>query len=235
MTSLQCNAYNVDIAKKFGVLSAVLLSAIDRATENAKASKKYDDEKGVIICDNSIYSITGLCDNEKKTAISELTSCGALEIIPVEGHKDKYYYKIMPDRVCNNPFNDLFAMPTETKKKKGITKTQAHINMLKGKIFTDSPLLQQAYCDWIDSVYEMKKGVISAQSVTIQQDELYKYASGNVDKMVDILKIATVNGYRNIEWAINRYAEANGKNTSYAFANYSDIKSDGRNSVDEVF
>lgn len=240
MTSLQCNAYNVDIAKKFGVLSAVLLSALDRATENAKSTNKYDEEKGVVVCRNSIHCITGLSDEERSRAENILTTYGAVEIIPVKGTSDKSYYKIIPDRVCGKDavsFEDLFSEPVTEKKtrKKGETKTQAHINMLKGKIFTDVPVLQQAYCDWIDSVYEMKKGIISVQSIQIQQDELYKYANGDADKMVEILKIATVNGYRNLEWAINRYAETQGKKGSYSFASYSDIKSDGANSVNEVF
>ena len=68
--------------------------------------------------------------------------------------------------------------------------------------------------------------------VDLAQKDLDKF-SLDVDKKIEIMKIAIKSGYREIQWAIDKYNSSNKVNNN--FANYSDIKSTGEKVVDEVF
>ena len=61
------------------------------------------------------------------------------------------------------------------------------------------------YCDWIDGVYANPKGFLSIRAIKIAQDTVDKFADHDLDKALQLINIATVNGYRDMNWAIEQY------------------------------
>ena len=108
-----------------------------------------------------------------------------------------------------------------------------HIDYLKQGVTLDNQNLKQYIFDWIDAIYTNPKGFISEQGLNLAINELIDYSNNNISIMIDILKIAIKNGYRDITWAIQNYNRNN--NTNNNFVQYSNIKSDWSNIVDEAF
>ena len=84
------------------------------------------------------------------------------------------------------------------------TKAEAIKDTLKDNITTTNEELRAAYSDWIDSVYAKdgwmsKKAVVSAQGVV---DDFSKF---DLDVALKVVEIASINGYRDMSWAVNTY------------------------------
>lgn len=87
--------------------------------------------------------------------------------------------------------------------KKG-TKAEAIRDNLKTNIVTTNEELVEAYSDWIDAVYA-KDGWMSKKSVVCAQNVVDTFSNRNLDVALKVIEIATINGYRNMEWAVNSY------------------------------
>ena len=57
--------------------------------------------------------------------------------------------------------------------------------------------------DWVDGVYARPNGFLSKSSIKIFQDTLNSYTQGDLDLALRVVQIATVQGYRDCQWAIN--------------------------------
>jgi len=60
-----------------------------------------------------------------------------------------------------------------------------------------------AYQDWVDGVYANPKGFLSKSAIQVFQRTIDEYAKGDLDLALKLIEIATVNGYRDANWAIN--------------------------------
>ena len=65
---------------------------------------------------------------------------------------------------------------------------------------------------WIESVVSKTKW-ISPKTVEAAQDAIDEYSHRNLDIALDILKIATANGYVDMIWAIKIYEQYSNMNT----------------------
>ena len=81
------------------------------------------------------------------------------------------------------------------------------IEALKQGLNISNSELLEAYKGWIDGVYSNPKGFLSKRSIEIFQNQLNDYTKGDLDVALAILDIATVNGYRDVTWAITKYEE----------------------------
>lgn len=102
-------------------------------------------------------------------------------------------------QIVNQPIKEKSAKPTKAEKRELVNK-----NRLKAYVRTTNSELRDAYAKWIDSVFA-KQGWMSDAAVIIAQDEVDKYTDRDLDLALEILKIAAINGYRDITWAINYY------------------------------
>ena len=80
---------------------------------------------------------------------------------------------------------------------------QQYINMLKNSIECSNYELLTALRDWVDGVYARPNGFLSKSSIKIFQDTLNSYTQGDLDLALRVVQIATVQGYRDCQWAIN--------------------------------
>lgn len=85
------------------------------------------------------------------------------------------------------------------------TKQETIIENLKAHIECDNDELKKAYEGWIDGVYANPKGFLSNRAIEIFQETVDNFANHNLDLALTIIDIASVNGYRDANWAINLY------------------------------
>lgn len=233
MLYLRTVSYSLCVAQKFGVNCAVMLSFIDNSLANGITALSRDD----------IFNNTGVDADKQKEVEEVLTECGVLTVTRFSNRADKNYYKIEEQRLVSALSEKSLAeivlgdsaKVTESEKTsaKRITQKSQLVEKLKRSIKTSDPIVRQYMCDWIDAVHASPKGYLSVQGVTISEQELSAY-SASQEVQIAILKIAIVNSYRDLTWAIQRY-EKDHSATGNNFVKYSDIKSDGSDSSDEVF
>ena len=85
---------------------------------------------------------------------------------------------------------------------------QQYINMLKNSIECSNYELLTALRDWVDGVYARPNGFLSKSAIKIFQDTLNNYTQGDLDVALRIVQIATVQGYRECQWAINMFEDS---------------------------
>ena len=88
---------------------------------------------------------------------------------------------------------------------------QQYINMLKNCIECSNYELLTALRDWVDGVYARPNGFLSKSAIKIFQDTLNNYTKGDLDVALRIVQIATVQGYRECQWAINMFEDSERK------------------------
>lgn len=121
-----------------------------------------------------------------------------------------------------------------------LTKEEVLTQNLKAKITCTNPELNIAYMDWIDAVMA-KQHWMSAKAVTSAQELIDTYTNRNLDLALKLLNIASINGYRDIQWAINVYekdirSQVNFTKTDYTIPNSTKRTASTKEDVsDEVF
>lgn len=75
---------------------------------------------------------------------------------------------------------------------------------LKANLRVQNTELRQAYEGWIDAIYD-KQGWMSVKCVTVAEDTVDEFSGRNLDIALKLLEIASIHGYRDIQWAINMY------------------------------
>lgn len=94
---------------------------------------------------------------------------------------------------------------TKIKNRSGrATKAEAIKTELKNNITVTNDELYDAYCNWIEAVYD-KEGWMSKQAVISAQATVDDFSKRDLDVALRLLEIASINGYRDIQWAINVY------------------------------
>ena len=86
-----------------------------------------------------------------------------------------------------------------------LSQRQMQINNLKDCISCSNYELLTALRNWVDGVYANPRGFLSKTSIQAFQDTLNNYTKGDLDLALRIVKIATIQGYKDCIWAINLY------------------------------
>lgn len=212
-------SYNVSIAKKIGVVCAILVSVID--------SSIMEDDK-VMLSREYIFNRSGIDEQAQEEAEEKLKSIGVLKIRKSRGSDDKNYYTLNYEKLgetfCSPDSAVESLVSVKTPKQKKMTKKEAVIVGLKRSVSGDiDPVIKQYIFDWIDSVIE-SGNYLTKQSVSINIKQLIEFSKNQKD-LIDVLQIATKNSYRDLSWAMDRVkkssiVEKSGRN----FANYPSIK-----------
>lgn len=243
MITIRSNSYNVDVAKIFGVCSSVFLSYVNTEKARQDRAKTTNGNDTVAISRADIYDNTGLEDSKQVDVEVALGECGVLTVKPLKNVPNKNYYilnmeqleKILtatkPEEVIQCESAKQFIKKPRVEP---MSKRQTLIMNLKKRLSVEDEVIKQYMCDWIDSVYANPKGFLSPSAVSIAEQELSAY-SNSQDTKIDVLKIAIKGGLRDLTWAMNQYEKNKSKNEDSNFVSYSDIASDGSDTVEEAF
>lgn len=243
MLFLQTKSYNLEIAKVFGVCASVFLSCVNDEFLFQERNKQLNANNTIALSRAEIYERTALDDDKQRDVELSLSECGVLSVKPLQNIPNKNYYVINYEQLtailtATNPADIIgeakASQFTFQKRTEPISKRQTHIVDLKKKVKVKDPLLQSYFIDWIDAVYTNPKGFLSPKAVEIAQNELLTYTGDNIDKQVEIMKIAIKGGLRDLSWAIDNYVKSKGSD-SINFADYNDIKSNEKPDDKEVF
>ena len=201
-------SYNIKVAEILGLHAAIYLSELMNI--NDKAIRKSKTKDNFFTVDRKyITQRTTLSENEQLKLDNQFLEIGLLKI----------------DEECKNTMTlDIAVLTTMlagdekviTELKKFVkasakpkpqtksTKVQEQCELMKTYIRTTNEELRAAYCDWIDAVY-MKLGWMSKRAVTVGEDLVDETSNHDLDVALKIVDIATVNGYKDMTWAVKMY------------------------------
>ena len=205
-------SYNIKLAQLFGLNEAVYLGQL--LDINKKAIKKGALEENFLVIDRKyIEERTTITEDQQNKIDEKFMQIGLLQ------KRNTNSVSIDLNRLlsiicCEDNFviEDLGNVFKKAKKK--VTKSQSIIDNLKSNIHTTNEELKSAYEEWIETIYA-KHGWMSKKAVVLAQDEIDKFTNFNLDMALQIIDIATVNGYRDMTWAINAYAKNYHVNYTY--------------------
>ena len=194
--------YNIKLANILGLESAVYINELLNINEKALRKNKISDNFFTLDREY-IKSRTTLSLETQLELDDKLMRLGILE------HSDENTISInitVMTSILMDPSEELMKTITKvTKSKSGKrTKGQAICDNLKSNIVTSNEELIAAYSEWIDAVYA-KDGWMSKKAVVCAQQTIDEFANRNLDVALEVLKIATINGYRDINYAINNF------------------------------
>lgn len=198
--------YNIKVAQILGLESAIYLNELMNINEKAVRKNKIT-ENFFTIDREYITSRTTLTSERQEELEVNLIKVGILERI---GKNDinlniSALTSILaaPDEELVKTLSKVIKKPKTPKKEP--TDRQASIaNNMKTAIITTNEELISAYSEWIESVIH-KDGWMSKKAVTVAQQVVDQFANHNLDVALKIIEIATINGYRDMSWAIANY------------------------------
>lgn len=212
LTDLLCSDnyanFNIKIAHMIGLHSAIYVNELLNISQKATKKKKLTDDFMTI--DRAyIQQRTTLIPDEQVTIDQKLAKIKVIEINP----DNPDMVKLNIDTLTNIAIDDdakLLGKVTKLTTVKSVTTPGAKLSMrqrnilaLKDSIVCSNEELLQAYKDWVDGVYANPKGFLSAKAIALFQQGVDNFAKGDLDLALKIVDIATINGYRNVDWAIN--------------------------------
>ena len=210
------NFYNIEVADKWGLECAVYFSTL-LSLSGLNSIIVLDDIQRQII-----KGITTLEVNKQLNFDKNLIALGILEKISENDIKINIENYVS---LFNTEQEDIHKAMNKVIKKKR-TKADILKDELKILINSTDSQIRDAYASWIDAVVT-KQGWMSKKSVTLGQTVLDTYTKGDISKIIEILNIASINAYRDIEWAINIYETKQAKNKVKKSFNFSDnVKND---------
>lgn len=201
-------SFNSYIASKIGLNAAIYLSELLKQYSFCR-NNNYLNENYFTVDRVAIFNRTTLTEEQQLNIDVILMRLNLLlKRRSIQDPLSEDYF-IHVDNILN-----LFASDDEkiNKELKKITKAKAptkltqreqHKVTLKAGIKCTNEELLQAYRDWVDGVYENPHGFLSQKSIQIFQNTVDEFAKGDLDLALKIIDIATINGYRDAQWAIN--------------------------------
>lgn len=195
--------FNVKLAQILGLNTSIYLSQL--MDINEKAIRKDKLNENFFTIDRSyIEKRTTLNEDTQKDIENNLIKIGVLE--RSADNADMLLLNItVLTSIMMSPDEDLIKNVSKLAKVKNTkTKQQKIVENLKSNVVTINPELRQAYFDWIDAVYA-KDGFMTKQAVISAQSTIDSFSNRNLDVALKILEIASINGYRDVQWAINNY------------------------------
>ena len=189
-------SYNVKLAKTLGLTSAIYLSELINI--NRKAIEKNKIKDGYFKINREyIEDRTTINKADQKDLDKMLSEVKAISI-----GENSDMLKVDMDVLTSLILGDqkiIVELPNSSKRGRP-TKQEIIIRALKANIETNNPELKKAYEDWIDAV-NAKNGWMTKVHVLEGQKVIDNYTNKDLDMALEIIKIATLGGYRDMSWA----------------------------------
>lgn len=199
--------FNVKLAEILGLHPAIYLALI--MDINEKAIRKSKTNKNFFTIDRKyVTKRTTLSEQEQRDIETNLIKVGILERSATEANTIQLNLTTLTS-ILMTPDESL--LKDISKKVKAIPKVSVQdakmtriANEMKSNIITPNPELRTAYCNWIDAVLQ-KDGFMNKTAVMAAQAAASRFANRNLQVELQLLEIATINAYRDMNWAINAY------------------------------
>lgn len=208
-------SYNVKLATLFGLEGAVYCSVLLSIYQKAYKKNKLIDDKFFKVDRKYIYEKTMIpIENQLNIdlnwiKISLLTkNVDNPDIISLDINLIASLISNEDQTIIKNISKKL-----KVKSPKGTreTKRQVICNTLKDGIICSNYELLTALRDWVDAIFSNPNNFLSKKSVEVFQQTLNNYCKipgtndCDLDKALNIVRIAAAQGYKDCSWAINYY------------------------------
>lgn len=210
--------YNIKIAQVMGLHTAIYINELINISNKAILKKKLIADKYFILSRSYITKRTTIEIEEQLTIDSKLEKVNV--IIKPDNEQDTIYLDI--DKLASIISSDDVEFLSKVKKKTEVktaalpgmkqSMKQRQIEEFKKYITVTHPELKDAYEGWIEAVMQNPKGFLSKRAIKIFQETIDSFADGYLDIALRLIDIATVGGYRDATWAINKYNDENRNN-----------------------
>ena len=198
-------SFNIKLARGIGLKSAVYLEALLEINERAVRKQCVSDDGTFSIDREYITLKTTLTIKEQHEIEEQLCSLGIIEVEPKGAETARVLINVsvltglcmQEDEVLQG---DLSRIKNASNKGEG--KRIGNLNSVKRHIRDSYPEdLKQAYADWLDIV-SAKFGFVSIKMLEDAEAQIEAYTR-NVDLAIDVLRIATAQGWKMISAAID--------------------------------
>lgn len=218
--------YESDLVKRVGLHTAIMMSLLQQEQLETEVEGKLVDDKYFKLDQNWITEMTGFAKQEQDAILKALLKIKVL----VKHKKDATLY-FFDEEYDPESLKDLKVMDKQLKAE---MERNSKIKFLRTKIETQNTELLQAYFDWIDAVYD-KQGWLPVKAVEVAQRDLDLFTNRDLDVALDVLEIAAVNGYRDVNWAINSYVDKKKNSNSVKTTVYNNSTVPNVTLTDEAF
>lgn len=229
LTDLMCTdnyaMFNVKVANVMGLHAAVYVNEILNITQKAQQKRKIVN--GYVTIDRDyVHRRTTIFPEEQISIDKKLVGIGVLLV--AEDNPDNIQLSV--DALANLVAADdanLLKKVTKLTEVKSVVQSSTKMSMrqktileLKDFIKCSNEELLNAYRDWVDGVYANPRGYLSKRAIIVFQRDVDEFARGDLDLALKIIEIATINGWRCAEWAINTFKKDYAKDF---YANYTQV------------
>ena len=201
-------SYNVKLAHRIGLHTSIYVTELINIYRKATQKGKIVDEKYFRVDRDYVELRTTLTKEEQRELDQALKSISVVKISSKNRDTIGIDIEELSKLVLDDDANKIEGTVKTQLKKKAPTKKDAIIAQLKSYVSASNEELRDAYYEWIEEAYA-RNGWMSAASIREAQRAIDNYSGKDLDIALDILHIASTNGYKDIMWAIDRY-EKNG-------------------------
>lgn len=201
-------SYNVKLAHRIGLHTSIYVTELINIYRKATQKGKIVDEKYFRVDRDYVELRTTLTKEEQRELDQALKSISVVKISSKNRDTIGIDIEELSKLVLDDDANKIEGTVKTQLKKKAPTKKDAIIAQLKSYVSASNEELRDAYYEWIEEAYA-RNGWMSAASIREAQRAIDNYSGKDLDIALDILHIASTNGYKDIMWAIERY-EKNG-------------------------
>jgi len=194
-------SYNVILAQSFGLNAAVYLNALIEINEKAIRKNKLEKDHFLIdrkyIKERTTLSVSQQKDIENMLEKSKIIHKNSDDCIKV--NIDILSSIMMGEN--ESIIKTLSFLKPQSKD----SKKNAILRSVKNNINSEYPEdMKQAYCEWLD-VIQNKFGFVSKQMIILAQKTVDSASNHDVDKAIDIIHIASANGWKDMSYAVSVY------------------------------
>ena len=191
----------------FGLPTAVYLTELINIYKKATRKNKLVEDGYFKVDRKYVNNVLGLTPEEQIICDLNLIKTSVLKKSSDNPDILKIDIKLYLSLLCSEDMKlyDDVKKQMKVQKPKGTKESQRqqYINVLKNSIECSNYELLTELRDWVEGVYARPNGFLSKSSIKIFQDTLNSYTKGDLDLALRVVQIATVQGYRDCQWAIN--------------------------------
>lgn len=200
-----CLVVNGKLAKILGLNASIYFSMLMEINSKAIKKNKIVNNTYFIIDRDYVTERTTFTKSQQYELDEVLMSLGLVQRLNKE---DKNTLSLDLNKLISI-FNDgneniVADLSYISKQKQKKSKNESIRQAVERHISVNNEELRNAYLEWIDSMYA-KFGWLSAKAVDEAQAVVDNFSNHDLDIAIKIVNIATINGYRDMQWAINKF------------------------------
>lgn len=199
---------NMDAIRIFGLNSAVYCAELLNIYKKATMKKKLIDGAYFEVNRKFIYEQTSLTEEEQLICDLNLMRIDIISNYKSNPNVISFNFELFASLIASEDMKEIkkISKAVKVSTPRGVKelKQQAVLENLKKAVDSGNDEINKALKDWVEVIYE-KNGWASKKMVESFQETLYDYTQGDVKVALDLVKIATLSGWKDCTWAIKSY------------------------------